>query len=166
MTFSIVPSTLFCTILLIFCECLTILFCSTWLKAYVLQEQGNLLELVDPNLDSNYPKEEVMRMINIALLCTNPSPTLRPSMSSVVSMLEGKIAVQAPIIKRDTVDQEARFKAFERLSHDSITSISTSSQGIPMQKSMLLDGPWADSTTSSTQNKDETEGYSSTRNLL
>ena len=105
-------------------------------------------------------------MINIALLCTNPSPTLRPSMSSVVSMLEGKIAVQAPIIKRDTVDQEARFKAFERLSHDSITSISTSSQGIPMQKSMLLDGPWADSTTSSTQNKDETEGYSSTRNLL
>ncbi|TYK27871.1 putative LRR receptor-like serine/threonine-protein kinase [Cucumis melo var. makuwa] len=133
--------------------------------AYVLQEQGNLLELVDPSLDSHYPKEEVMRMINIALLCTNPSPTLRPSMSSVVSMLEGKIAVQAPIIKRDAVDQEARFKAFERLSHDSITSISTSSQGIPMQKSMLLDGPWADSTTS-TQNKDETQHYSSTRNLL
>ncbi|XP_038898936.1 probable LRR receptor-like serine/threonine-protein kinase At1g53440 isoform X2 [Benincasa hispida] len=133
--------------------------------AYVLQEQGNLLELVDPSLDSHYSKEEVMRMIHIALLCTNPSPTLRPSMSSVVRMLEGKIAVQAPIIKRGADDQEARFKAFERLSQDSITSISTSSQGIPMQKSMLIDGPWVDSTTS-TQNRDETQDYSSTRNLL
>lgn len=142
-------------------------FFLTCLKAYVLQEQGNLLELVDPSLDSHYSKEEVMRMIHISLLCTNPSPTLRPSMSSVVSMLEGKIAVQAPIIKRGAgaVDQDARFKAFERLSQDSITSISTSSQGIPMQKSMLMDGPWIDSSTS-TQNKDETRDFSSTRNLL
>ncbi|XP_022136558.1 probable LRR receptor-like serine/threonine-protein kinase At1g53430 [Momordica charantia] len=133
--------------------------------AYVLQEQGNLLELVDPSLDSHYSKEEVMRMIHIALLCTNPSPTLRPSMSSVVSMLEGKIAVQAPIIKRNAADQDARFKAFERLSQDSITGISTSSQGIQMQRSMLVDGPWIDSSTS-TQNKDETHDISSTRNLL
>lgn len=146
-------------------NCLTFSFFSTFLKAYVLQEQGNLLELVDPSLGSHYSKEEVTRMIHIALLCTNPSPTLRPSMSSVVSMLEGKIAVQAPIIKRGAVDQDARFKAFERLSQDSITSISTSSQGIPMQKSMLIDGPWIDSTTSS-HNKDETQDYSSTTNLL
>jgi hypothetical protein len=59
------------------------------LKAYVLQEQGTLLELVDPSLASNYSPEEAMRMLQLALLCTNPSPTLRPPMSSVVSMLEG-----------------------------------------------------------------------------
>ncbi|XP_022981266.1 probable LRR receptor-like serine/threonine-protein kinase At1g53440 isoform X1 [Cucurbita maxima] len=134
--------------------------------AYVLQEQGNVLELVDPSLESHYSKEEVMRMIHIALLCTNPSPTLRPTMSSVVSMLEGKIAVQAPIIKRSAVEQDARFKAFERLSQDSIsmTSISTSSQGIPMQKSTLVDGLWIDSSTST--HKEETQDCSSTRNLL
>ncbi|CAH1450001.1 unnamed protein product [Lactuca virosa] len=34
--------------------------------AYVLQEQGSLLELVDPSL-GKYSKEEAMRMLNIAL---------------------------------------------------------------------------------------------------
>lgn len=33
-------------------------------------------------------------MLNVALLCTNASPTLRPTMSQVVSMLEGRTAVQ------------------------------------------------------------------------
>ncbi|KAK1375422.1 putative LRR receptor-like serine/threonine-protein kinase [Heracleum sosnowskyi] len=65
-------------------------------RAYVLQEQGNLLEIVDPILGTNYSKQEAMNMLNIALLCSNPSPTLRPSMSLI-------------------------FKAFERLSQDSHT---------------------------------------------
>ncbi|EEF29396.1 conserved hypothetical protein [Ricinus communis] len=62
--------------------------------AYVLQERGSLLELVDPELGSAYSSEEAMVMLNVALLCTNASPTLRPTMSQVVSMLEGRTAVQ------------------------------------------------------------------------
>ncbi|XP_052178550.1 probable LRR receptor-like serine/threonine-protein kinase At1g07650 isoform X2 [Diospyros lotus] len=62
--------------------------------AYVLQERGSLLELVDPDLGSEYSSEEAMLMLNVALLCTNASPTLRPTMSQVVSMLEGRTAVQ------------------------------------------------------------------------
>ncbi|XP_028755406.1 probable LRR receptor-like serine/threonine-protein kinase At1g53430 [Neltuma alba] len=82
--------------------------------AYVLQEQGNLLELVDASLGSSYSSQEVMRMLELALLCTNPSPTLRPSMSSVVFMLEGKLPIQALTIKHRESDQQvARFKAFE-----------------------------------------------------
>ncbi|KAI3851165.1 hypothetical protein MKX03_007230, partial [Papaver bracteatum] len=61
--------------------------------ALILQENGNLMELVDPKLESEYEEEEVLRMINIALMCTNTSPTLRPKMSSVVSMLEGRTPV-------------------------------------------------------------------------
>ncbi|GLU18027.1 hypothetical protein SLE2022_343500 [Rubroshorea leprosula] len=61
--------------------------------ALLLKEKGSLLELVDPRLESNYNKKEVMRMINVALLCTNPSPAGRPIMSSIVSMLEGKTVV-------------------------------------------------------------------------
>lgn len=118
------------------------------MKAYVLQEQGNLLELVDPSLGSNYSKQEAMRVLNLALLCTNPSPTLRPSMSSVVSMVEGKIPVQAPIIKRGSIDQDARFKAFEILSHDSQTHISKLSHDSHDQRSMSIDGPWIDSSVS------------------
>ncbi|XP_010272675.2 PREDICTED: probable LRR receptor-like serine/threonine-protein kinase At1g53440 [Nelumbo nucifera] len=116
---------------------------------YVLEEQGNLLELVDPILESNYSKEEALRMLNLALLCTNPSPTLRPAMSAVVSMIEGKIAIQAPLVKRRSADEELRFKAFEKLSHDSQSYISITSHEGQMQKSMSMEGPWIDSSLSS-----------------
>ena len=46
------------------------------------------MELVDTDLGSNFDKEQVMVMINVALLCASASPTNRPSMSSVLSMLE------------------------------------------------------------------------------
>lgn len=62
-------------------------------QAYVLQERGSLLELVDPALGSEYSSEEAVLVLNVALFCTNASPTLRPTMSQVVSMLEGRTAI-------------------------------------------------------------------------
>lgn len=62
--------------------------------ALVLQKKGDLVELVDPRLGSNFNKEEAVRMIKVALLCANPSPALRPTMSAVVGMLEGGISSQ------------------------------------------------------------------------
>ncbi|KAK0601336.1 hypothetical protein LWI29_023271 [Acer saccharum] len=135
--------------------------------AYVLQEQGNLLELVDPSLGSKFSKEEALRMLNIALLCTNPSPTLRAPMSSVVAMLEGKVPVQAPIVKRSSDNQDARFKAFEILSQDSQTMVSTFSQESHSQISnSSMDGPWRDSSSVSHQTTDETREPSSSSMLL
>jgi hypothetical protein len=46
------------------------------------------MELVDPKLGSEFNKEEAIRMIKVALLCTNPSPALRPTMSAVVSVTQ------------------------------------------------------------------------------
>ncbi|XP_028772700.1 probable LRR receptor-like serine/threonine-protein kinase At1g53430 isoform X2 [Neltuma alba] len=106
--------------------------------AYVLQEEEKLLELVDPRLGLNYSQDEAMRMLNLALLCTNLSPTLRPSMSSVVSMLEGKTPIQAPINKHR--DQYARFKM---LSYDSQTFVA--SQSSTEQRGKSTDGSWVDS---------------------
>ncbi|GAB2212904.1 hypothetical protein Droror1_Dr00020906, partial [Drosera rotundifolia] len=60
-----------------------------------LRQKGDLMDLADPRLSSDYNKEEALRMIMIALLCTDPSPALRPSMSAVVSMLEGDLPVHA-----------------------------------------------------------------------
>ncbi|KAI4333050.1 hypothetical protein L6164_017904 [Bauhinia variegata] len=63
-------------------------------KANLLKGKGNLMELVDERiLGSDFNGEEAMVMIKVALLCTNATATLRPTMSSVVSMLEGSIAV-------------------------------------------------------------------------
>ncbi|KAI4321798.1 hypothetical protein MLD38_035140 [Melastoma candidum] len=121
--------------------------------AYVLHEQGNLLELVDPALGTEYNKEEAMRMLDLALLCTNPSPTLRPPMSSVVSMLEGRTAIQAPTIRRrDATNSDARFKALEKLSMEGVVNSSAYSEGSSrsqVARSMSIEGPWVDSSSSS-----------------
>lgn len=52
------------------------------------------MDIVDPQLGSDFNKEEMMVTINVALLCTNATSAVRPTMSSVVSMLEGRVAVQ------------------------------------------------------------------------
>ncbi|KAK7405350.1 hypothetical protein VNO78_06598 [Psophocarpus tetragonolobus] len=130
--------------------------------AYVLQEQGNLLELVDPSVGSKYSSEEAMRMLSLALLCTNPSPTLRPTMSSVVSMLEGKIPIQAPIIKRSESNQDVRFKAFQLLSQDSQTHVSSAYSQESMKQRHKEDGPWIDSSISLPSGDD----YSSSSKLV
>ena len=45
---------------------------------------------MDHNLQKSYNEQEVEMMIQVALLCTQPSPDDRPSMSEVVRMLEGE----------------------------------------------------------------------------
>ncbi|KAF3788379.1 putative LRR receptor-like serine/threonine-protein kinase, partial [Nymphaea thermarum] len=62
-------------------------------QTHRLKETGDLLKLVDPELGANFSKEEAQVILNVALLCTNASPSLRPDMSKVVDMIEGKILI-------------------------------------------------------------------------
>ncbi|GFS37076.1 leucine-rich repeat transmembrane protein kinase [Actinidia rufa] len=62
--------------------------------AWGAHENHHEIELVDANL-SEFKEEEVKRVIGVALLCTQTSPQLRPSMSRVVAMLLGDIKVSA-----------------------------------------------------------------------
>ncbi|KAF4365654.1 hypothetical protein F8388_007487 [Cannabis sativa] len=61
-------------------------------KAYLLEwawnlhEEGREIDLVDSKL-SEFIEQEVRRIIQVAFLCTRASPTTRPSMSKVVTML-------------------------------------------------------------------------------
>ncbi|KAL1827198.1 hypothetical protein ACET3Z_005610 [Daucus carota] len=52
------------------------------------------MELVDEKLESDYNEEEVMVMINVALLCADVIPSVRPPMSSVVTILEGGAIIE------------------------------------------------------------------------
>ncbi|KAK3039047.1 hypothetical protein RJ639_028498 [Escallonia herrerae] len=79
--------------------------------AYVLQERGSLLELVDPDLGSEYSSEEAMVMLNVSLMCTNASPTLRPTMSQAVNMLEGRTDVQDLLSDPGFSTVDTKFKA-------------------------------------------------------
>ncbi|KAH9311374.1 hypothetical protein KI387_026409, partial [Taxus chinensis] len=67
--------------------------------AWGLHEKNEAFELVDRRIakgESEIDKEEIVRVIHIAHLCTQSAPEMRPSMSNVVSMLTSstKILVQ------------------------------------------------------------------------
>ena len=104
-------------------------------------------------------------MLNLALLCTNQSSTLRPPMSAVVGMLEGKIPVRAPIVERSSMEQNARFKAFEKLPLDSQTDYSLYSHD-SQQVGISSDGPWTDSFISLHSADDKQGNVSSSKPLI
>ncbi|KAK6123956.1 hypothetical protein DH2020_042301 [Rehmannia glutinosa] len=91
--------------------------------ALVLQKGGSLMDLVDPRLGSNFNKNEAEKMIRIALLCTSPSPALRPTMSEVVSMLQGHISIQefnnSPSIYSSELKLQALRQKYDDLYPDS-----------------------------------------------
>ncbi|KAK4710938.1 hypothetical protein R3W88_005451 [Solanum pinnatisectum] len=96
--------------------------------ALVLQKHGKLMELVDETLSSNFKKDEALRMINVALLCTNPSPALRPTMSAVVSILEDHLDLPEFNLEsrsHDDGDDELKFQGL-RDKYDEMRSLSES----------------------------------------
>jgi hypothetical protein len=57
-------------------------------QAWKLYESDNLMGLVDQSLDpEEYKPEEVKRIMEIALLCTQSTVAARPMMSEVVVLL-------------------------------------------------------------------------------
>ncbi|XP_010529554.1 PREDICTED: cysteine-rich receptor-like protein kinase 18 [Tarenaya hassleriana] len=48
---------------------------------------GSPLELVDPIIGENYPKEEAVRCIHIGVLCVQEDPAKRPTLSTIHQML-------------------------------------------------------------------------------
>ncbi|PPS11123.1 hypothetical protein GOBAR_AA09541 [Gossypium barbadense] len=114
--------------------------------AHVLKENGNLLELVDTRIGSDCDKNEVMTMINVALLCTSPTASARPPMSSVVSILEGKAEVQEYCT--DSMSSSSRQKNVETMKKLYRKLEDDDDADISQTKSMLGDAPWTTSSTS------------------
>ncbi|KAK8618646.1 hypothetical protein V6N13_132632 [Hibiscus sabdariffa] len=67
-------------------------------KAWDLHENNRSLDLVDPNL-AEIDENEVLRVVMVALLCTQGSPSMRPPMSRVVAMLAGDIEANGVITR-------------------------------------------------------------------
>ncbi|KAK1309353.1 putative LRR receptor-like serine/threonine-protein kinase [Acorus calamus] len=55
-------------------------------KAWNLYKANELLQIVDPALQ-DYPSEEVVKFLKLALLCLQEAPSLRPQMSKVVKVM-------------------------------------------------------------------------------
>lgn len=78
-----------------------------------MQQSGSIEELIDQRLGSDINKDEVEKLVKVALLCTSATPSLRPIMSEVVSMLEGRIAIPDEIPEASTYSNDLRFKAMK-----------------------------------------------------
>ena len=61
---------------------------------------GELKRLVDASLGEDLNVEEACRFCKIGLLCTQDSPQLRPSMSTVLDMLMGRTDVNDEMIAK------------------------------------------------------------------
>nr|XP_043619279.1 probable LRR receptor-like serine/threonine-protein kinase RFK1 isoform X2 [Erigeron canadensis] len=76
-----------------------------------LETSKQYQELFDEKLESTINKEEAEIVVKVALLCTNGSPSMRPTMSEVVNMLEGKTYVPEIIPEASGYTEDLRFKA-------------------------------------------------------
>lgn len=60
------------------------------LQAWESYKADNLLQLVDPTLHMNFPKDEALRFLKVGLLCVQEMARLRPRMTRTVEMLAGE----------------------------------------------------------------------------
>ncbi|RWW24813.1 hypothetical protein BHE74_00008556 [Ensete ventricosum] len=62
------------------------------LQAWKLWNEDNVMEFVDPAIRDSCSPRQVSRCVNVGLLCVQDRANDRPTMSSVVIMLEGGAA--------------------------------------------------------------------------
>ncbi|XP_048422452.1 cold-responsive protein kinase 1 isoform X3 [Pyrus x bretschneideri] len=98
-------------------------------KAWKLYENGSHVELVDATLDPNdYKTEDVKKIIEIALMCTQSSPALRPTMSEIVVLLKGTNYLENRSLTRPVfIDSDKKVQGETSTSNGSSTSNATAS---------------------------------------
>lgn len=96
---------------------------------------------MDEELGGEYNKVEAEGMIKIGLLCTNGSPSLRPTMSEVVSMLEGRSGIPEMAPDPGSYNQDLRFKAIrdhhKSMNNNNSKRSSSSTSGNEIEESYL-----------------------------
>lgn len=75
-----------------------------------MQENNDIDELIDERLGAEVDREEVERIVKVAVLCTNATPSVRPTMSEAVKMIEGELAIPDAVAEGDT---ESRIRAMK-----------------------------------------------------
>ncbi|KAG6692423.1 G-type lectin S-receptor-like serine/threonine-protein kinase B120 isoform X1 [Carya illinoinensis] len=93
-----------------------------------LWNEEKAMELVDPSIRDSCPRDEALRCIQVGMLCVQDSATLRPTMSSVVLMLESE-AVTLPLPRQPNftsmrgsfVDTESHTAGHEIASSNDLT---------------------------------------------
>lgn len=104
------------------------------LQTWQLWEQGRLLEILDPEL-LEYPEEEVIRFIKVALLCTQAVAQKRPDMKQVVKMLSKDVVLKDHLLTEPGIyrphssnQSDRRNFQFTRMKKNKLSETTLSSQ--------------------------------------
>ncbi|KAJ4802449.1 Receptor protein kinase [Rhynchospora pubera] len=101
--------------------------------------QGKLMEVVDESLVRNEEirEEEVSVLVRLALWCIQGNPELRPSMTEVVEMLEGRMPVPVPpessMFVFNFLDVEEQYSISIRAPEDEFAQIPAHTLSISIQ---------------------------------
>lgn len=79
-----------------------------------------MLDLVDPRMrEDGFVEKDVLQAIDVAFLCLQPHPNLRPPMSEIVAMLTCKVEMTGTPMKPAFLDR--RRKKNENFSWDTMS---------------------------------------------
>ncbi|XP_009350305.3 receptor-like serine/threonine-protein kinase SD1-8 [Pyrus x bretschneideri] len=67
--------------------------------AWKLWQEGRGIEVIDESLRETCQRDEALRCIHVGLLCVQEAPADRPTMSSVICMMQGNEATSLPPFK-------------------------------------------------------------------
>ncbi|XP_051128894.1 probable LRR receptor-like serine/threonine-protein kinase RFK1 [Andrographis paniculata] len=118
-----------------------------------LQESKNIDELIDERLGSRIDKEEIEKIVKVALLCTNATASIRPTMSEVVQMFEGQMAIPDVVAEGSSYTNDVRFKAmkdFHREKQNQSSTWSLTQSQIQYSTTIQTDANYYASSTSRT----------------
>ncbi|KAL8087897.1 hypothetical protein AgCh_037875 [Apium graveolens] len=121
------------------------LYLLDWISLSLFTFEDLLRDLVDERLGSEFNEKEATSIINLTLLCTNVSPVVRPAMSSVVGILEGRSLMQDYFSDRSTYSEIKQPTDFLDIQKQSYV---TSSSGDSQLKDESMTYSWTASPTS------------------
>lgn len=93
-------------------------------QAWSLWKEGRALELIDKNIEDSCVLSEVLRCIQVSLMCVQRHPADRPVMPYVVLMLGGESELAAPkepgyYVKKDSLAEASNAdRSFEIPTND------------------------------------------------
>ncbi|KAK7405118.1 hypothetical protein VNO78_06314 [Psophocarpus tetragonolobus] len=65
-------------------------------QAWKMWKENRAIELIDPNIRDSYVASEVLRCMHVSLLCVQQHPDDRPTMHSVILMLDSEMELVEP----------------------------------------------------------------------
>lgn len=77
---------------------------AAWARPY-LNGRARLLEIIDPRLENNYPVKGALKAGQLAFVCLNRDPKVRPSMGTIVEVLEQIQDMQDTASSADSASQ-------------------------------------------------------------